>query len=78
VLFVGDDWAEAHHDIEIVDADGRRLARRRLPEGVEGLAALHALIADHLTEDAEVRWAALDTRRRATDPSAETSSSSTP
>ena len=32
---------------------GRRLARRRLPEGVEGLAALHALIADHLAEDAE-------------------------
>jgi hypothetical protein len=24
-----------------------------LPEGVEGLAALHALIADHLDEDAE-------------------------
>ena len=48
VLFVGDDWAEAHHDIEIVDEQGRRLARRRLPEGVAGLAALHALVADHL------------------------------
>jgi len=53
VLFVGDDWAEAHHDIEIVDADGRRLARRRLPEGVDGLAGLHALIADYLAEDDE-------------------------
>jgi transposase len=53
VLFIGNDWAEAHHDIEIVDDDGRRLARRRLPEGVEGLAALHALVADHLEEDAE-------------------------
>jgi hypothetical protein len=53
VLFIGDDWAEAHHDIEIVDESGRRLARRRLPEGVEGLAALHALVADHLAEDAE-------------------------
>src|SRR3954471_1562892 len=53
VLFIGDDWAEAHHDIELVDEDGRRLARRRLPEGVEGLAVLHALIADHLIEDAE-------------------------
>jgi transposase len=52
-LFIGDDWTEAHHDIEVVDDDGRRLARRRLPEGVEGLAALHALIADHLAEDAE-------------------------
>ncbi|MBK9739326.1 MAG: hypothetical protein IPO93_07405 [Actinobacteria bacterium] len=31
VLFVGDDWAEAHHDVEIVDENGRVLARRRLP-----------------------------------------------
>jgi transposase len=52
-LFLGNDWAEAHHDIELVDESGRRLARRRLPEGVQGLAALHALIADHLDEDAE-------------------------
>jgi transposase len=37
----------------LVDEDGRRLVRRRLPEGVEGLAALHALIADQLPEDAE-------------------------
>ncbi len=53
MLFLGNDWAEAHHDIELVDESGRRLARRRLPEGVQGLAALHALIADHLDEDAE-------------------------
>jgi transposase len=53
VLFIGNDWAEAHHDIEIVDDDGRRLARRRLAEGVDGLAALHALVADHLAEGAE-------------------------
>jgi transposase len=52
-LFIGDDWAEAHHDIEILDEDGHRLARRRIPEGVEGLAALHGLIADHLAEDAD-------------------------
>src|SRR3954464_5329215 len=53
VLFIGNDWAEAHHDVELVDEDGRRLARRRLPEGVDGLAALHALVADHLEENAE-------------------------
>ncbi len=53
MLFLGNDWAEAHHDIELVDESGRRLARRRLPEGVEGLSALHALIADHLAEDDE-------------------------
>ncbi|MDP9354431.1 MAG: IS110 family transposase [Chloroflexota bacterium] len=53
MLFLGNDWAEAHHDIELVDESGRRLARRRLPEGVEGLTVLHSLIADHLEEDAE-------------------------
>jgi transposase len=51
VLFVGDDWAEDHHDVEVVDELGRRLARRRLPEGIEGVAALHALIAEHLPEE---------------------------
>ena len=48
MLFVGDDWAEAHHDVEIQDETGRRLVRRRLPEGMAGIAALHALIAEHL------------------------------
>ena len=51
MLFLGDDWAEAHHDVELQDEQGRVLARRRLPEGVVGLAQLHALIADHLGED---------------------------
>jgi transposase len=45
MLFIGDDWAEDHHDIEIVDGQGRRLARRRLPEGLDGVSRLHALIA---------------------------------
>lgn len=35
-LFVGDDWAEDHHDVEVMDASGRRLAKARLPEGVAG------------------------------------------
>ncbi|WP_155373310.1 IS110 family RNA-guided transposase [Catellatospora vulcania] len=48
MLFVGDGWAEAHHDVEIQDEAGRRLVRRRLPEGVAGIAALHALVAEHL------------------------------
>ena len=53
MLFIGDDWAEDHHDIEIEDADGRRLARARLPEGLEGITRLHALVAEH----APVAWA---------------------
>src|ERR1035437_3251252 len=27
VVFVGDDWVQDHHDIEITDDEGRRLAR---------------------------------------------------
>jgi transposase len=53
VLFVGDDWAEAHHDVELMDAAGRRLAKTRLPEGVAGIARLHAMIGEQLGEDAE-------------------------
>jgi transposase len=52
-LFVGDDWAESHHDVELMDAGGRRLARARLPEGVAGIARLHAMIGDQLGEDAD-------------------------
>jgi transposase len=53
VLFVGDDWAEAHHDIEIEDESGRVLARRRLPEGLAGITTLHELVAEHLDPTAE-------------------------
>ena len=52
-LFVGDDWAEDHHDVELMDEAGRVLARKRLPEGVAGMARLHALIGQHLGEDAD-------------------------
>src|SRR5689334_7562700 len=57
VLFVGDDWAEDHHDIEIQDEAGRRLARARLPEGIEGISRLHAVLAEYLPEE----WADPDT-----------------
>ena len=53
MLFVGDDWAEAHHDIELVDGTGQVLTRRRLPEGIAGVTVLHELIADHLDPAAE-------------------------
>jgi transposase len=48
MICVGDDWAEDHHDVELVDENGRKLARARLPEGLEGITRLHALIAAHL------------------------------
>ena len=53
MLLVGDDWAEDHHDVEVQDETGRRLARARLPEGVAGVARLHELIGEHLAGDAD-------------------------
>jgi transposase len=47
-LFVGDDWAEDHHDVEVMEVSGRRLAKARLPEGVAGMARLHAMIAEQI------------------------------
>jgi hypothetical protein len=52
-LFIGDDWAEGHHDVELMDAAGRVLAKRRLPEGVAGMARLHEMIGEQLGEDAD-------------------------
>jgi Transposase/Transposase IS116/IS110/IS902 family len=53
VLFVGDDWAEDHHDVEVQDAAGRRLGKARLPEGVAGIARLHGLIGEFIDPDDE-------------------------
>ncbi|MCJ0902603.1 IS110 family transposase [Rhodococcus sp. ARC_M6] len=47
MLFIGDDWAQDHHDIEIEDETGHRLARARVPEGLEGITRLHTLLAEH-------------------------------
>jgi Transposase/Transposase IS116/IS110/IS902 family len=51
LVLVGDDWAEDHHDVELQDETGRRLGRARLPEGVDGIARLHALIGGQVGED---------------------------
>jgi transposase len=53
LLFVGDDWAEAHHDVEVMNAAGQRLAKARLPEGVVGVALLHAMIGEQLGVDSD-------------------------
>ena len=52
-LFVGDDWAEDHHDVEVMDQAGKVLAKKRLAEGVSGMARLHELIGEQLGEDAD-------------------------
>jgi hypothetical protein len=54
MIFVGVDWAEAHHDVYVQDQDGKRLAGGRLPEGVEGIARFHEMVGAHADEPAEV------------------------
>ena len=54
MVFVGDDWAEAHHDVHVMDGSGERLASRRLPEGLDGIGGFHDLMADHADDPSEV------------------------
>ena len=51
---MGDDWAQDHHDIEVMDEAGRVLAARRLPEGVDGIGQLHELIGRFVPADGEI------------------------
>jgi transposase len=54
MIFIGDDWAEDHHDVYLMDEAGRRLASGRLPEGLTGIRQLHELIGTHAEEPEQV------------------------
>ncbi|MGB2947373.1 MAG: IS110 family transposase [Rhodococcus sp. (in: high G+C Gram-positive bacteria)] len=54
MIFVGDDWAEDHHDIHVMNADGKRLSSRRIPEGLSGIRVFHDVVASHAHKPAEV------------------------
>src|SRR5829696_8839239 len=54
VLFVGVDWGEHHHDLCLVDQDGGVLATRRVADGLTGVGELHALVAAHAQDPAQV------------------------
>jgi hypothetical protein len=53
LLYIGDDWAEGHHDVVVHDDAGKTLARRRLSEGADGIARFHELVASCQGEDSE-------------------------
>ncbi len=46
-MFCGIDWAEAHHDVAIVDPEGRLVARQRISDDAAGFAVLVELLAAH-------------------------------
>src|SRR4249919_26700 len=53
VIFVGIDWAEAHHEVCILDQEGRVLAKGRIPDRIEGVGRLHEMVATHAEEPSE-------------------------
>ena len=53
-VFVGHDWAEAHHDLHIEDEHGTRLAKGRVAEGIDGVARFHELLAPFVDDPGEV------------------------
>ena len=53
-VFVGHDWAEAHHDVFVEDDTGKKLGAARLAEGVQGVRRFHELVAEHVEEPGEV------------------------
>ena len=45
-IFCGIDWAERHHDVALVDTDGKLVAKRRIPDSADGFAELMRMLAD--------------------------------
>lgn len=54
MIFVGIDWAEVRHDVCVLDEDGAVLVSGRVPDTVEGVARLHAMVAEHAESPEEV------------------------
>jgi transposase len=53
-VFVGHDWAEDHHDVHVQDAEGKRLATARVPDGIQGVARFHELLEPFVDESTQV------------------------
>jgi transposase len=54
VIFAGIDWSETHHDVCVMDVEGRVLSKRRVPDGVQGVAQLHEVVAEYAEDPSEV------------------------
>lgn len=53
MLFIGDDWAEDHHDVEVQDELGHTLRRARLPEGMAGFSGFAELVGRFVDDNTE-------------------------
>ena len=50
----GIDWAEAHHDVAVLDEAGKVLQRRRIDTGVLGFGQLMAMLVEHADDPTAV------------------------
>jgi transposase len=46
-MFCGIDWSDDHHDVAVVDAEGKVVGRRRITDDGVGFAELLELLAEH-------------------------------
>lgn len=46
MLFLGDDWSEERHDLALIDEGGHVLVECRVTEDVDGVAAVHEMVAE--------------------------------
>ena len=54
MLFVGDDWAEAHHDVYLMNDTATVLRAATITRGLAGIARLHELVADRAADPHDV------------------------
>jgi len=54
MIFVGVDWAEAHHDVFVEDGEGKAVGCWPSSEGVDGIARFHDLVGTFVEDPAEV------------------------
>ncbi|MEV6341591.1 IS110 family transposase [Nocardia vinacea] len=62
-LFCGIDWAEGHHDIAVMDRDGKLVARKRISDDLAGFNVLSELLADVGDMDEDPIPVAIETPR---------------
>jgi Transposase len=43
-IFCGIDWAEDHHDVAVIDADGQLVIKRRITDDADGFAELLGML----------------------------------
>ena len=54
MIFVGIDWAEQQHEVEVMAESGQRLRRLRIAHGVEGLTTLQETISEFASDPSQV------------------------